>query len=106
MGGPESPRWIAVLQALLSGWILYVAAAGMVVEAILLPTLNRVPDAIVGSVAICLYLFSLVCVVPIFITGRMLGGPILFHCAVLLLGGWTALRWWQLSRECRIGGGL
>src|SRR5439155_14755490 len=36
LGGPEAPRWIAILQALLSGWVVYVAAAGMIFEGLIL----------------------------------------------------------------------
>src|SRR5687768_11480461 len=34
LGGPEADRWVAVLQALLAGWVVYVAAAGMMFEGI------------------------------------------------------------------------
>ena len=27
LGGPESERWVGVLQALLAGWVVYVGAA-------------------------------------------------------------------------------
>src|SRR5687768_5282994 len=36
LGGREAGRWVGVLQALLSGWVVYVAATGMLFEGLLL----------------------------------------------------------------------
>src|SRR4051812_47121983 len=32
LGGPEAAKWVGVFQALLAGWVIYVAAAGMFFE--------------------------------------------------------------------------
>ncbi|HEX3356939.1 MAG TPA: hypothetical protein VHS31_08210 [Tepidisphaeraceae bacterium] len=99
LGGPESPRWIAILQALLSGWIIYIAAAGMLFEGLILLRHRLTSDLIVSAIAILMYLYSLGAVLPIFITGRLAYGPMLFHWAVILLLGWTTLRWFQTRRR-------
>src|SRR5688572_5630049 len=36
LGGPEAGKWVGLLQALLAGWVMYVGAAGMLFEGILL----------------------------------------------------------------------
>src|SRR5437867_3364487 len=36
LGGEEQDRWIGLLQALLTGWIVYVGAAGLAFEGLLL----------------------------------------------------------------------
>lgn len=89
LGGPEAPRWIAILQALLAGWIIYVAAAGMLLEGLLARSAKHLPDALVAILSIGLYLISLV------------GISRLFHCVVLLLIPWSALRWAWLVRHSR-----
>ena len=89
LGGPEAPRWTAILQALLAGWILYVAAAGMLVEGFLACSWKQIPDTLVAILSISLYLISL------------FGGVRVFHWVVLLLIAWTALRWGWLIRHPR-----
>jgi hypothetical protein len=44
LGGPESERWIAILQGLLCGWIVYVAAVGMTVGAVIELRTARHPE--------------------------------------------------------------
>ena len=87
LGGPEAPRWIAILQALLAGWIIYIAAAGMLLEGVIART--HLLDTFVALLAIGLYLLSLV------------GAVRVFHWVVLLLMAWTALRWTWLARSSR-----
>ena len=76
---------IAIFQAILSGWILYVAAAGMLFGAWL--------DLIVACSRWSRSYFGL-----IFIASR----PPTFHFVVILLLTYTGVRWWQLSRQSRI----
>jgi hypothetical protein len=85
LGGPEAPRWTAILQAMLTGWILYIAAAGMLLEGII--SRKHLGDTFVAVASICLYLLSLTGIVR------------LFHGVVLLLILWTALRWAWLARR-------
>jgi cation transport ATPase len=96
LGGPEAARWIGILQALLCGWIVYVAAAGRLIEGLVARTRRFVPDTLVALLACGMYLYSAVCVIPIFIVGHTLHAPLLFHIVVLLLIPWTGLRCWQL----------
>jgi hypothetical protein len=97
LGGPEAPRWIGVLQALLSGWILYIAAAGMLLEGLIAPSRRTLPDMLVGVVATLLYLVSLFLVLPVFLTGRPLHHALAFHWMVVLLMFWSLIRTMQLS---------
>src|SRR3954454_63989 len=85
LGGTEAARWIAILQALLCGWIVYVAAAGMLFEGLVARSSRFIADMVVGFLATSMFLFSAVCVIPIFIVGRLLPAPLLFHVVVLLL---------------------
>ena len=92
LGGPEAPRFVATLQMLLAGWVMYVGAAGMLVEgAILLEKRQLHRDLIVAVVAIGLYFYSLLQTVHIVFTGR--GEPPIFHVPVVLVAIWTAVRW-------------
>src|SRR5256885_4041984 len=52
LGGPETGRWIGLLQLLLAGWIIYVAALAMLVDAML----RRRPtaDAIAAGLSLAL----------------------------------------------------
>ena len=92
LGGPEAPRFIAILQMLLAGWVMYVGAAGMLVEgAILLEQRRFTWDLIIAVSAIGLYVGSLVATGCIVFTGR---GPFpIFHVPVMLVGIWTGIRW-------------
>jgi hypothetical protein len=89
LGGPEAPRWVAILQALLAGWIIYVAAAGMLLEGLLIRSWKHFADTFVAVLSIGLYLLSLIGVVRV------------FHWVVLLLIIWTAFRWAWLIRHSR-----
>jgi hypothetical protein len=98
-GAEEARRWTAVLQALLTGWVMYVAAAGMLAEGILLIGRRLSLDLPIAAVSILLYLVSLVSAVGVLVQGEPYSGPILFHAIVILLAGWCGGRWWQLSRS-------
>ncbi len=99
LGGAEAPRWIGLLQAILCGWIVYVGALAMLVEGLLVRSRRLLADTIVAGISTGMYLYSLICVVPVLIIGRMLPGPLLFHWVVMLLIVWTGVRWWMLSRR-------
>jgi hypothetical protein len=99
LGGPESARWIGLLQSLLCGWIVYVAAAGMVFEGIVLLRQRISPDLVVGVVAVLAYLWSVGAILPIFFTGQPAYEPTLFHLIVPLLLIWTGIRWWWTARQ-------
>ena len=97
LGGAESERWIGILQALLCGWIVYVAAVGMTVGAVLEFAPPLVGDLIVGMASILMCLWSMGAVIPVFVTGHLAYHPILFHLIVMLLLVWTAIRWFWLA---------
>jgi len=105
LGGPESARWVGVLEAFLTGWIVYVAAAGMLFEGLVLCWWRRrlVPDLPVAAAAVGMFLwsgFEVAVVVLRASTGRTSGadlpGP-LFHWCVLLLATWSAFQWWRMK---------
>ena len=89
LGGPEAPLWIGILQMLLAGWILYVAAAGMLLEGLLTRSWKHIADTFIAVVSISLYLLSVI------------GVARLFQWVVLLLITWSALRWAWLVRHSR-----
>src|SRR3954466_12679679 len=78
LGGIEAPRWIAILQAILCGWIVYVAAAGMLFEGLVARTLKTCPDLIVGVIAMGAYLMSVIGAVSILIGTRRHEVPLMF----------------------------
>jgi hypothetical protein len=93
LGGPadEARRWVAVLQALLAGWVTYVAAVGIVAEGLLSRRITL--DFIVGGMSILLYLFSLGSVIGVVVRGQPFYAPLLFHVAIILLAIWCGIRW-------------
>ncbi|WP_428937968.1 hypothetical protein [Fontivita pretiosa] len=107
----EAERWVAVLQALMGGWVVYLSATGMLVEQVLLMSRparpssrawcgrRNIPELLVCVFAVALTLFSLLSVTGVFATGRPFYRPLLFHWAVMLLAGWCGLRWWMLWRS-------
>jgi hypothetical protein len=101
LGGPpaEARRWSAVLQALLAGWVTYVAAAGMVAEGCLLLGRRLSPDLVVAGLAVLLYLVSFVSVVGVLVRAEPFYRPLCFHLVVVILAGWCGTRWWQLRRS-------
>lgn len=100
LGGAEADRWVGVLQALLAGWVVYVGAAGMLFEGLLLIRRRVRGDLVVASLAWGLYLLSLVRVLGILLS-RDTSWPTFFHWSVLLIAAWTALQWWRLAQRPR-----
>jgi hypothetical protein len=101
LGGPESERWVAILQALLAGWVIYVGAMGMLFESVVWLTRRRfTTDLVPSAVAAGLYLASLVRLAVYVLRGAAGAFPRpWFHWAVALLIAWTALRWCQFVRR-------
>src|SRR4051794_16875055 len=60
LGGAEASRWIWLLQAILAGWIVYIAAAGMLFEGLMARSLTTLPDLLVAIFAIGMYVISLI----------------------------------------------
>ena len=97
LGGPEAGRWVAVLQALLAGWVVYVAAAGMLFESALLLIRRRFsPDLPAAAVAVGAYLIGLSRALGLVLGSA--GSTPSFHWAVVILAAWTGLRWLTLAK--------
>lgn len=96
--GIEADRWIGILQALLAGWVVYVGAAGMLVEGLILLRNRFTFDLPIAVAAILFYLHSVISVTGVFVRGSPFYGPLLFHWAVIILAVWSGWRWWQFSR--------
>jgi cation transport ATPase len=92
LGGPEAARWSNLFQALLAGWVMYVGAAGMLFEGVLVLPRRVTGDFLVACAALALYLVSLVCTACLLLTGKLLV-PSMFHLSVLLVMLWTGWRW-------------
>ncbi|MGH7177486.1 MAG: hypothetical protein ACREJC_08915 [Tepidisphaeraceae bacterium] len=100
LGGPESGRWIAGLQVLLSGWIMYVAAAGMLFEGVILLRHRRLTcDFLVAIVALVLWAISLLRSLGILLTTQSTHRPLWFHWSVVLLATWCGWRWHEQWRR-------
>jgi len=100
LGGAESERWIGVLQAILTGWVTYVGAAGMLSEGlVLLASRGKFMfETVLSLVAVGLYLFSAISVLGVILHGAIFYRPLLFHVVILLIATWTGFRWWRMSR--------
>jgi hypothetical protein len=98
LGGREAVKWVGIFQALLAGWIVYVAAAGMLFEGILLLRRRVTADLICSTAALAVYGLSGVRLVQILIGSATARRPI-FHVVVLILAAWSGARWWQYGRH-------
>ena len=105
LGGTEAPRWTGLFQTLLAGWVIYVAAAGMIFEGALLLVRRKVltPDAVVASIAVALYGLGVVAWAMLLIPGVTSRWPMPFHYSIMLLIAWCGLRWASLSRRDHSG---
>lgn len=101
LGGQEADRWVAVFQAVLAGWVVYVGAAGMLFEGLLWLVRRRVTADLLPSLAVvALYVAGLVRAgAPLLSNGRTAFPPGPFHWAVLILIPWVGIRWWWLARQ-------
>jgi hypothetical protein len=93
-GSPqEARRWVAILQMLLAGWVVYVAGAGLLAEGILLLPRRVLADLPVAALAVTLYVYSIISVAGVFVRGTPFYEPLFFHWVVLILAGWCGWRW-------------
>ena len=101
LGGAESGRWVATLQALLSGWVVYVGATGMLFEGLVWLGRRRLTaDLLPASAVVALYVLTLARLAAHALSSAPRAFPSTwFHAAVLLLMLWTGVRWWQYSRR-------
>ena len=99
LGGPEAGRWIGLLQALLSGWCLYLAALPMLSESMMLLSLGKVKlELFISSATIVLYLLGVVGWI-FTLRGRGALMPSAFGLAVIILIGWSGVQWLRLSGQ-------
>ena len=90
---------MGILQALLAGWVVYVGAAGMLFEGLILLPRRVMPDLFPALLAVATYLFSLVSVLHVLFTGHLWYRPLLFHVSVLVVAAWTGLQWFRWARR-------
>ena len=102
LGGAEAERWVAILQALLAGWVVYVGAAGMLFEGLILLPRRIMPDLAAAMLAVAAYVFSLVSVLHVAVNGALWYRPLLFHVSVLIVAAWTGLQWLRWSRRLSV----
>jgi hypothetical protein len=103
LGGREAARWVGVLQALLSGWVLHVGAGGMLFEGLILLHARRrgTGGLAVAAVAVALYVFSAIQLGRLIFARAAGAGPV-FHAVVILIASWSAWQWWRLARRSRV----
>jgi cation transport ATPase len=105
LGWVEAGRWVGVLQLLLAGWVVYVAAAGMLFEGIV-TLARRLPgaraDFVIALIAVVVYLLSAVSIAHLILRGTP-WFPARFDVVVALLILWCGGRWWWLRARCLAG---
>ena len=99
LGGAEADRWVGILQALLAGWVVYVGAAGMLFEGLILLPRRVTADLLPALLAVAAYLFSLISVLHVPLDGRLGYRPLLFHVSVVIVAAWTGVQWFRWSRK-------
>jgi cation transport ATPase len=103
LGWVEADRWVGLLQLALTGWVVYVAAAGMLFEGIVLLLRRRIQiDFIVALIAVALYLVSIASIAHLIFRGRLWFPP-RFDAVVALLIVWCGGRWWWLRSRSFAG---
>ena len=100
LGGSEAGRWVAGFQALLAGWAVYVGAAGMLFEGLLVLGRARITvDLFPAMAVVFLYLAGLSRVLLHLLTGARVDlARGLFHWSVVVLIAWVGMRWWWTGR--------
>jgi hypothetical protein len=97
LGGREGAKWVGVFQALLAGWVVYVSAAGMLFEGVLLLPRRLSADLACALIAVAIYLLSDLRLIHV-LSGAGTARP-MFHAVILIMGAWSAVRWWQFARR-------
>jgi hypothetical protein len=96
LGGPEAGRWIGLLQLLLAGWVIYVGALAMLIEAVLRRRVTV--DAFIAALASALYLLGAGGVTCLFATGRSHHQQWAFASEVVVLCAWNGAQWFRHTR--------
>jgi cation transport ATPase len=99
LGGPEAGRWIGLMEALLSGWCLYLAALPMLSESLMLLAMGkRKVELLVALAAMILYVIGVVGWI-FTLRGRGAILPSAFALVVVILMAWSGSQWLRLSRR-------
>jgi cation transport ATPase len=99
LGGREADRWVMFIQLLLTTWVMYVGATGMLSEALLMLPRRWSADLPVCLVGVGMYLAGVVSFVGVITGGPAILGRAWFTGAVVLVGIWTGARWgWESAR--------
>lgn len=97
----EAGRWVPLLQAVLTGWVCYVGALGMLVEGLIQIRQRIGADLLIASVSVSGYLYSVLLLICVLLHGRPYYQPLAFHFVVIALSIWSGGRWWQTARHLR-----
>jgi cation transport ATPase len=96
LGWVEGDRWVGLMQLALAGWVVYVAAAGMLFEGIVLLARRQLRiDLIIALIALTLYFLSAASIARLVVRGSLWFPP-RFDAVVALLIVWCGVRWWWL----------
>ncbi|CAN5329396.1 hypothetical protein BH09PLA1_BH09PLA1_13470 [soil metagenome] len=98
LGGTESALAVTIMQIVLTGWILVAGATGMISEGIVLIAARKKlsADLLVALLAVAIFLYSCAASASALLGGRSF--PRGFHIVVMIIAGWSALRWLSLRR--------
>jgi cation transport ATPase len=97
VGGPESGRWIGLLQLLLGGWVIYIGALALLIDAILRRRVTA--DALVAALSLLLYLLGAAGVIYLFVTARSHQQRWAFAVEVAVLCAWNGAQWLRHRRH-------
>jgi cation transport ATPase len=100
LGGPEAGRWVGLLQILLAGWVMYVGAVAMVVDALLRSKLTM--DSLAATCALTLYALGVWAVLHLLIKTVSLPTQQCFAWAVLLTCFWNGVQWFRYRIAQRV----
>jgi hypothetical protein len=99
LGGLESARWIGLLQSLLAGWCLYLAALPLLSESAMLFVMGKFRlELLIALVAAILYIVGLVGWI-VTLRGRAAPMPSAFSIEIILLIAFSGVQWLRLSNH-------
>jgi cation transport ATPase len=99
LGGPETGRWIGMLQLLLSGWCLYIGALPLLSEGAMLLAMGKFrTDLLIGLAAVIVYVVGVVGWV-LTLRGEQPPMPSTFSIVVVVLIVWSGAQWLRLSNR-------
>jgi cation transport ATPase len=99
LGGPETGRWIGLLQLLLGGWCLYIGALPLLSEGAMLLAMGKFRfDLLVGLAAAIVYVVGAVGWIFI-LRGERPPMPSAFAITVVVLIVWSGVQWFRLSNR-------